>query len=141
MHRVGSLAVPGRTTLAAMTRPLVLSYAGCSTCKKALAWLAAHHVAVDVRPIVDQPPTARELAVWIPASGKPVRKWLNTSGLSYRALGKERVDAADEATLRRWLADDGKLVKRPVLVHGKKVLVGFDANAYAEMFAGRAQSE
>lgn len=115
-------------------RPLVLSYAGCSTCKKALKWLADHGVDAEVRPIVDRPPTAAELARWIPASGLPVKKWLNTSGQSYRALGKERVDAADERTLVSWLAADGKLVKRPVLVRGDRVLVGFREDAYADVF-------
>lgn len=113
-------------------RVLVLAYSGCSTCKKALAWLNAKKIAHDVRPIVDEPPKARELAVWIPASGKPVRKWLNTSGQSYRALGKAKVDAANDADLVRWLAADGKLVKRPVLVRGETVLVGFSPEAWEE---------
>jgi arsenate reductase (glutaredoxin) len=111
-------------------RALVLAYSGCSTCKKALAWLDAKKIAHDVRPIVDLPPAARELAEWIPASGKSVRKWLNTSGLSYRALGKTKIDAASDAELVRWLAADGKLVKRPVLVRGKTVLVGFSPEAW-----------
>jgi arsenate reductase len=111
---------------------LVLSYAGCSTCKKALKWLGAHHVDVNVRPIVESPPTAEELSAWIPKSGRPVRKWLNTSGQSYRALDKDRVSAAKDEEIVRWLTQDGKLVKRPVLVVGKHVLVGFDEKAYAE---------
>jgi arsenate reductase len=109
---------------------VVLAYASCSTCKKALAWLDAQGVAYDVRPLVEQPPTLRELAVWIPASGRPVRKWLSTSGQSYRALGKAKVDAASDAELVRWLAADGKLVKRPVLVKGATVLVGFAPDAW-----------
>ena len=56
-----------------MNGPLLLSYAGCDTCKKALRWLNQHGVAVTVRPIVDQPPTATELARWVPSSGLPVR--------------------------------------------------------------------
>lgn len=116
-------------------RALVLSYSGCSTCKKALAWLAKHGVAADVRPIVDAPPTADELATWIPASGRPIRKWLNTSGQSYRVLGKAKVDAAKDEEILRWLTQDGKLVKRPVVVAGKKVLVGFDEEQYAKTFA------
>lgn len=114
---------------------LVLAYAGCQTCKNALKWLAEHEVAVTVRPIVDAPPTAAELAKWIPASGLSVRKWLNTSGQSYRALGKEAVDAASDAELAMWLTEDGKLVKRPVLVAGGNVLVGFKPEAYAKVFA------
>ena len=114
-----------------MTRPVILSYAGCSTCKKALVWLRARGLDVTVRPIVEQPPTVAELRRWIPASGLPVRRWLNTSGQSYRALGKPAIDAADDATLIEWLAADGKLVKRPVLVRGDLVLVGFREEAWA----------
>jgi arsenate reductase (glutaredoxin) len=113
-------------------RALVLAYAGCSTCKKALAWLDGKKIPYDVRPIVDLPPTQKELAAWLPASGKSVRKWLNTSGLSYRALGKAKVDAASDSELVRWLATDGKLVKRPVLVKGTTILVGFSAEAWGD---------
>lgn len=117
-----------------MSRPLVLSYAGCSTCKKALRWLKDHDVDVELRAIVDSPPTARELSLWIAKSGLPIRKWLNTSGQSYRALGKARVDAASDATLIEWLSSDGKLVKRPVLVDRDRVLVGFREEDYAKLF-------
>lgn len=112
----------------------LLSYAGCSTCKKAIAWLRAHGVEPVVRAIVEQPPTEAELERWIAASGLPIRKWLNTSGQSYRALGKAAVDAASDDQIRRWLSEDGKLVKRPVLVQGDQVLVGFREEAYATLF-------
>ena len=113
----------------------VLSYSGCATCRRALRWLEAHGVEADVRPIVDAPPTATELASWIPRSGRPVRKWLNTSGQSYRALDKERVKAAKDEEIVTWLTQDGKLVKRPVLVAKDRVLVGFDEEAYASLCA------
>lgn len=112
----------------------VLSYAGCSTCKKALAWLAAHQISANVRPIVDEPPTVAELKTWVLKSGLPVRKWLNTSGLSYRALDKAALEKATDADLLEWLARDGKLVKRPVLVTNDAVLVGFREDAYAAAF-------
>lgn len=118
-----------------MMKPLVLSYAGCSTCKKALRWLEQNAIAADVRPIVDAPPTKAELAKWIPASGKPVQKWLNTSGLSYRALGKAKIDASSDAELVKLLSADGKLVKRPVLVVGDTVLVGFKEDEWKQAFA------
>ena len=109
---------------------LVLSYSGCQTCRNALKWLEARKLSADVRPIVEQPPTVKELKEWIVRSGKPVKKWLNTSGQSYRALGKSKVDAASEETLIDWLAKDGKLVKRPVLVKGTTVLVGFNEDEW-----------
>lgn len=115
-------------------KPLLLSYAGCSTCSKAIAWLRAHGIEPEIRAIVEKPPTKAELSRWIPQSGKPVRKWLNVSGQSYRALGKEKTAAATDAELTTWLTEDGKLVKRPVLVTADAVLVGFDETAYAARF-------
>lgn len=117
-----------------MKKPLILSYSGCSTCKKALKWLAAKGVEADVRAIVEEPPTKAELDQWIVKSGKPVKKWLNTSGLSYRALGKEKLDAASETEVKKLLAADGKLVKRPVLVMGDTVLVGFKEDEWSSVF-------
>ena len=123
--------MPPKTVAA---RALVLSYAGCSTCKKALKWLGEHDVDVEVRAIVEKPPTSAELKAWVQKSAKPVRKWLYTSGQSYRALDKDVVAAAKDEEIMRWLTKDGKLVKRPVLVAGDRVLVGFDPAAYAEAF-------
>jgi arsenate reductase len=126
-HRFGRVCsfVMGKKTV------LVLAYSGCETCRKAQRWLADHGITVDVRPIVERGPTKAELEKWIPASGLPVRKWLNTSGRSYRAIGKAKIDAATDADLVRMLAADGKLVKRPVLIDGARVLVGFNPDAYA----------
>jgi len=112
--------------MASKAKILVLSYDKCGTCKKALKWLRDAELEVSVRPIVDEPPSRKELDRWIAQSGKPVRKWLNTSGLSYRALGKAKIDAASEQELVDWLSQDGKLIKRPVIVAGDRVLVGYD---------------
>ncbi len=113
-----------------MSTPTVLSYSGCSTCRRALKWLEAQGIQVEVRAIVEKPPTVKELKAWLPKSNQPVKKWLNTSGQSYRALGKQKVDAQSDATLMQWLADDGKLVKRPVFVDGDTVLVGFQEDEW-----------
>jgi arsenate reductase (glutaredoxin) len=114
---------------------LVLAYSGCDTCKKAQKWLEARGVSYRTRPIVEQPPTVAELERWIPKSGVSVRKWLNTSGQSYRALGKEKIDAASDAELVRWLSQDGKLVKRPVIVAPGFVTVGFKPEVYETLFS------
>jgi arsenate reductase len=117
---------------------LVLAYAGCTTCKNAIRWLTEQKIPHRVRPIVEEPPTAKELAAWIPASGLPVRKWLNTSGQSYRALGKAAIDAASDAELVKRMTADGKLVKRPVLARGGVVLVGFKPEVWGEALEASA---
>ena len=111
---------------------LVLCYPKCSTCQKALAWLDAHDIAYEVRDIKEQNPTEEELRAWQAKSGLPLRRFFNTSGQQYRALGlKDKLPAMSEEEQLALLATDGMLVKRPLLVAGDKVLVGFQEAAWA----------
>lgn len=113
----------------------VYAYAGCSTCKKALAWLRAHGVEADVVPIVERPPAATEIEALMDRSRLAPGKWWNTSGEAYRALiterGKDAVAKLTKKEIARLLAENGKRIKRPVLVSGDTVLVGFREDAYA----------
>ena len=63
-----------------MARVLFVEYPKCSTCKKAKAWLDAQGVDYEDRHIVEDNPTAEELAQWQEMSGLPVRRFFNTSG-------------------------------------------------------------
>ena len=106
---------------------LFVEYPKCSTCKKAKAWLDAHGVDYVDRHIVEDNPTADELADWRERGGLPLRRLFNTSGMKYRELGvKAKLDAgmSDEEAYAL-LASDGMLVKRPVLVMKDTVLFGF----------------
>lgn len=106
---------------------LFVEYPKCSTCKKAKAWLDEHGIAYEDRHIVEQNPSAEELALWQMRSGLPLRRFFNTSGQKYRALGvKALLDAgmSDEEAFEL-LASDGMLVKRPLVVGDTFVLVGF----------------
>jgi arsenate reductase len=47
------------------------------------------------------------------------------------------VDAATDAEIAAWLSADGKLVKRPVLVAGERVIVGFKPAAYEALVSNR----
>lgn len=106
---------------------LFVEYPKCSTCKKAKAWLDAHGVAYVDRHIVEDNPTAAELAAWRERSDLPLRRFFNTSGMKYRELGvKAQLDAGmSDEDAYALLATDGMLVKRPVLVLDDTVLVGF----------------
>ena len=111
---------------------LVLEYPKCSTCKKALKWLEENEIPFTKRHIVEENPSEQELTEWYHKSGLPLKKFFNTSGQSYRALGlKDRLDTMDRAEQLALLAEDGMLVKRPILVMDGKVLVGFKEAEWA----------
>lgn len=111
---------------------LILHYPQCGTCRKALKWLEANGLQAEKRHIVEQRPTIEELTVWIERSGLPVQKFFNTSGLIYKERGlKEVVKTASIGELIALLAEEGKLVKRPLLITDTKVLVGFKETEWA----------
>lgn len=100
------------------------SYASCSTCRKALQWLAQRGIVVDSIDITLQPPTVAELQLVIDQLGRS--KMFNTSGQSYRALGAATVKGMDDTQALEALTADGRLIKRPLLItDDQRVLIGF----------------
>lgn len=113
---------------------LFLQYPPCSTCKKAKNWLDENGVSYTARHIKEENPSYEELTLWLEASGLPVKKFFNTSGLQYKSLGlKDKLPAMTQEEQLRLLATDGMLVKRPILVTDDgKVLVGFQETLWSE---------
>lgn len=115
-------------------RPLLLYYPKCDTCRRALRWLTEQGVEAELRDIAADRPTEEELGRWIGMGALPVRKFFNTSGLRYKELGlKERLGGMSDGEMIRLLATDGMLVKRPLLVTGSCVRVGFRPEEWSEV--------
>jgi len=105
---------------------LFVCYPKCTTCQKARKWLEGKNIEMTVRDIKLDNPTRTELEAWYKASGLPLKKFFNTSGNLYKELHlKDKLPAMTEAEMLDLLATDGMLVKRPILVSGETVLVGF----------------
>ena len=105
---------------------LFLWYPKCTTCQKAKAFLDERGVSYEARDIKLENPTAEELRAWWQKSGLPLKKFFNTSGLQYKALGlKDKLPEMSEEEQLALLATDGMLVKRPILVGEDFVRTGF----------------
>ena len=99
-------------------------YAGCGTCRKAMAWLRQRGLQPNPIDITIQPPRESELRAALEQLGRG--RLFNTSGQSYRALGAAAVRAMDDAQALAALAADGRLVKRPFLIASDgRTLTGF----------------
>lgn len=113
---------------------LFLEYPKCTTCKKAKKWLEDHKTDFEDRDIKLQNPTAEELKVWYQKSGLPLKRFFNTSGLLYKSMQlKDKLPDMSEEEQLALLAADGMLVKRPILVKGDQVLVGFKEAEWEKM--------
>ncbi len=56
-------------------------YPKCSTCKKAKAWLDAHHVDYQVIDMIASPPSEEMITDWLEHNEIPLRRLFNTSGM------------------------------------------------------------
>ena len=103
----------------------------CDSCRKARRWLDANGVAYryhDVRADgLDTVTLARlaRLAGWSPL--------VNRRSTTWRALAADERDDLDQERAISLIAQHPTLMKRPVLVLGKKALVGFDEQAWRDL--------
>ncbi len=105
---------------------LFVEYPKCTTCQRAKKFLDERGAAYTDRHIKEDNPTAEELRAWWKASGLPLKKFFNTSGMLYKSLElKDKLPQMGEEEQLELLATDGMLVKRPILVGDGFVLVGF----------------
>lgn len=112
---------------------LFLCYPKCSTCQKAKKWLDEQKIEYTERHIVENHPSYDELKEWLEKSGLPLKRFFNTSGLLYKEMQlKDKLPAMSEEDQLKLLATNGMLVKRPLVITGDTVLVGFKEAEWKE---------
>ena len=103
-----------------------ICYPKCTTCQRAQKWLDENGVNYEFRDIKVDNPSLQELREWYAKSGLPIKRFFNTSGLLYKSLGlKDKLPQMSEDEALEFLATDGMLVKRPLVICETAVLVGF----------------
>ncbi|MHC1695389.1 MAG: arsenate reductase family protein [Eubacteriales bacterium] len=112
---------------------LFICYPKCTTCQKARRWLDEHGVDYTVRDIKTDNPSLEELRSWYSKAGQPIKRFFNTSGLLYKSLGlKDKLGSMSEDETLELLSTDGMLVKRPIIVEGSTILIGFDETQWKQ---------
>lgn len=105
---------------------VVYQYSKCGTCRKALQFLDEAGVDFRSKDIIPNPPSKLLLAKVHKLSGLPLKKLFNTSGQSYRDGGfKNKLPTMSDDEALTALAEDGKLIKRPLVLGDGFALVGF----------------
>ena len=104
----------------------IYCYPRCTTCQRATKYLDAKSVEYEYINIKENNPDKETLRSLWQKSALDLKNFFNTSGILYREmeLSKKLTAMSDEEKLDL-LATDGMLVKRPILVTEKAVLVGF----------------
>ncbi|PZA11880.1 ArsC family reductase [Rhodopseudomonas palustris] len=104
----------------------------CDTMKKARAWLDGHGVAYTFHDYKSAGIDQAHLARWVGQVGWETL--LNRAGTTFRKLPEADKEGITEAKAIALMLAQPSMIKRPVLEHGRKLLVGFRPEAYAEVF-------
>jgi arsenate reductase len=105
----------------------------CDTMKKARVWLDSHGVAYSFHDYKKSGIDAATLGGWVDRVGWEVL--LNRAGTTFRKLpDAERADIDRDRAIALMVAQPS-MVKRPVLVDGDTIEVGFKPERYAALFA------
>ncbi|MEM9399790.1 MAG: Spx/MgsR family RNA polymerase-binding regulatory protein [Verrucomicrobiota bacterium] len=110
------------------------TYSGCSTCKKAKRFLDKNNITYKELAIRETPPSKTELKKMLKSVHGEIRKLFNTSGQDYRTLNiKDKLPDINENEAIDLLATNGNLIKRPVLISDKGILVGYKEETWKDM--------
>ena len=94
----------------------------CDSMKKTFQWLEANRVAYHFVDFKEEPPSADAVEAWLKGVGDAL---VNTRGLSYRQLPDAVKDQFTGATRIQAIVDKPTLIKRPLMVNGRAMKVGF----------------
>jgi len=105
-----------------MAEYLLLHNPQCSKSRAAKAMLEARGVDFDVREYLKEPMSLDELRILKKRLGRDPGEWLRWSEAEARQAGLTRDDAPMD--LLRAMADNPRLIERPILIHGDRAAVG-----------------
>lgn len=100
----------------------------CDTMKKARSWLDAAGVAYQFHDYKAQGIDAAMLRGWVDQAG-----WetvLNRAGTTFRGLPEADKHGLDADQAVALMVTHPSMIKRPVLVEGTRLLIGFNPDAY-----------
>ncbi len=101
----------------------------CTTCRKAKAFLLERGAELDIVDL-NQGLSAEQIEALI--GDRDYRKFLNPRNVLYREM-KMKDGPPPRAESVRLMSENPNLIRRPVVVRGKRVVAGFDSEALEGM--------
>jgi arsenate reductase (glutaredoxin) len=106
----------------------------CTTCRKARSFLLEHGAELDSRDLDKERMSEAELDQLIGL--RDYKHFLNPRNELYREekMGEKPPSRAEAI---RYMAETPNLIKRPVVIRGQQIVLGFDEEAYRKLLKGK----
>ena len=103
----------------------------CDSVKKALKYFDKHNLEYELFDFKKQKVPCELIASWLETSD--LKTLFNARSTTYRNLKLKELNPSDDEK-KEWLCKENMLIKRPVVMYEKKVLVGFKEENYDGVF-------
>jgi len=103
----------------------------CDTIRKAKKWLESHGIDYQFHDFRKDGLERKTLEKWVKQTGWEVL--LNRRGTTWRQLPAETKESIDESSAIDIMLESPAIIKRPVLVNGKQIIVGFNEEQYKQL--------
>ena len=110
------------------------TYPSCTSCRKAKSFLKQNGIAYEERHLFREPPTREELLEIIKRTHNGLDDILSTRSRTFKELNVE-IDDLTVSQLLDILHDEPRLLRRPILVDGEKLIIGYNKHAMEELLA------
>jgi arsenate reductase len=115
-----------------MSITILFGIPNCDTVKKARRWLEKHHADFQFHDFRRDGLTEKQINSWL--RNVELDVLLNKRSRTWRELSeRDKTNVTKSKAIKLMVKQPG-LVKRPVLVKGKEVIVGFDPKQYQSLF-------
>ena len=101
----------------------------CDSVRKALKFLKSHEIPFEFVDFRETPVNEDTIREWL--EDAELTTLFNTRGTTYRTLKLKELDLDKEGKIQ-WLAKENMLIKRPVIVLDKKVIIGYNESEYSD---------
>ncbi|MCD5323557.1 MULTISPECIES: Spx/MgsR family RNA polymerase-binding regulatory protein [Pontibacillus] len=101
------------------------TYPSCTSCRRTKAWLKDQEVPFSERHIFRETPTYEELLQILSLTTEGIDEILATRGKTYKSLNVD-VDDLSVSEFISLVMKEPKLLRRPILTDGKKLVVGYN---------------
>jgi len=101
----------------------------CDSVRKAIKFLKSHSIPYEFIDFRETPVDRETIESWLEHTD--IKTLFNTRGTTYRTLKLKDLDLTDSQKVT-WLAKENMLIKRPVILYEKKIIVGYNESQYIE---------
>lgn len=115
-----------------MSHLVFYTYPSCTSCRKTKAWLKQNHVDYEERHLFKETPDIDELLDIIKLTREGIKEILATRSETFKNLNVDINDLKVSEVLQL-LHDEPRLLRRPILTDGKKLVVGFNKSGLQKL--------